>query len=120
MRTLADIKAEIAQCLAAAVIYGSNREDTEYKKLQKKKKFLDEIEKYLETNPREEFMRKEFERVKDLKHRIDSVERFNDWLKMQTPNGKDAAWWKTQYLKEFDRPKIAKQYTVLSYVLESE
>ena len=119
MKTLQNIREEIEAIKSQADGLRAKKSqdkkaDRLYKKLGKERKLLYECQLYLESSPREEFVRKMLKDLQDQLKRID--EGFSDWLPTYTKVGNEDC--KKTYLKIMETAEKKKQIKVLKLILQ--
>lgn len=109
MKTYEQITKEIQKLTA---LDQRTTEDKELKAARKRAQFLSQVKKYLETQPREEFVRKELHRL------ADKIEIVKDAFSLpQDLKVKEATKLRKEFEKTHEVPKMKAQLKTLQYIL---
>jgi cobalamin biosynthesis protein CbiD len=110
MKTIPDLKLKRAKLLAEATHKDTKPAQT--KRLIKQMEVVDECIKYLETKPSEDFVNKEFERVKKtIELRMSGFNEQDPKLTRMSP--RDVTKMRNEYKKMYDIPKLKQQLSAL-------
>ena len=124
MKTVDQIKKEITEVIKEMKSVSENfdfnekQRGRETKKLSRKLEILKECKMYLETNPRQEFVNEEKERLTRIIALYESSERFDSWKRSilvtlkTTPKNIRA-----YYLKEMGVPDLKQSLKTIEYIL---
>lgn len=113
MKQIKDVKSEISDIkhkIEAGVL------DTEEKRLRKKIPFLRKCILYLETEPREEFLKSEIDRICEMINT--RIEMFKEPHNADKLSKKDLSKLKKAHEKEWEVPKLRMQLKTLNYLLK--
>ena len=113
MKTLSEVKNEIEQIEFADF---SKLTEREKNRLSKRIVYLKECRNYLESGPKEDFLKSEKDR---LKSQLDGKNnQYNYWLKNIAPKDVDPKNLRSMFNKECGLTKIKKQIKTLEFILE--
>lgn len=118
MKTLLDVKTEIAQVRSMA---DSEGDEKILKKYRKQLQYLSVIKNYLEESPSIDYLSFELKRISA---KIAAVEaRFKEWLDGCTSDGKELPQLalseaKKKFNKDYDVPHLKEQLKALKYILK--
>lgn len=84
-------------------------------RIENKIEYLRGIKKYLESEPRQEYVEAEQKRLRDMASRID--DRFPAWCKSMAPKDADPKTWRTMFNRETGLTKVKKQLKTIEFIL---
>lgn len=115
MRTIKEVSGEIKNLRKYALKSKSDGDEKESKKAIREVNFLKNVLWYLETSPREEFLKSEL--IK-LTKRVDNInEHYANWLKNDKPPSVLPEKAKSFYAKEMGVPLLKSQIKTITYIL---
>lgn len=116
MKKLLDLKSVVSEDRKYLIKEGKNIGKLKVKRISKKIKFYSEMIKYLETEPKEEFVVSEIKRLKKIINSKNS--QYENWSENVCPTDVPLVKKRALFNKENDIPRLKTQLKNLQFLIE--